>query len=135
MYSSSGYLIYEIDNSGHKLNVIVDRDLSNYYRALIPKYIDVQPQKYPPHISVVRKETPIHLDKWNCYNGEEVEFFYDGIIRFGQVYCWLNVFCVRLEEIRLELGLPVSSIYTKPPEGFIKCFHMTLGNFKKFGCS
>jgi hypothetical protein len=28
------------------------------------------------------------------------------------------------------LGLPVSSEYTLPPEGFVKCFHMTIGNFK-----
>jgi len=87
---------------------------------------------YPPHITVVRvhKEKVPNKEYWDKYAGEEIEFSYSPIVHEGSVYYWLNVFCVRLEEIRRELGLSVVSEYTLPPEGFIKCFHMTLGNKK-----
>jgi hypothetical protein len=42
----------------------------------------------------------------------------------------LNVFSVRLEEIRAELGLPVDAPFHQPPVGFKKTFHITIGNLK-----
>lgn len=131
LYKSVGTLHYDrTRNGGYKLVLMVDQEISNYYRALIPKWIYTQPQMYPAHVSVVRKEVPINLDAWGKYEGHKVEFFYSPIIHSGKVYYWLNVFCKRLEEIRIELGLPVSSPYTLPPEGFVKAFHTTIGNTK-----
>lgn len=131
MYTSVGTIHYsKNDHVGFKLFVSVDFNLAAYYRHLIPKYIDVQPQMYKPHISVVRKEIPNNIEHWGKYEGEKVNFEYENIVRFGTVYCWLNCFCVQLEKIRAELGLSISSQYTQPPEGFQKCFHITLGNFK-----
>lgn len=114
------------------LRVEVDPGISDYYRSLIPKWIVTRKQMYEPHISVVRKEIipASNISLWGKYEGEEIEFYYSNIVRFGTVYCWLNVFCEKLEKIRLELGLPVDSIYTRPPDGFAKTFHMTLGNNK-----
>lgn len=132
IYLSSGTLHCEfIENYGFKAYVEVDKEIINYYRSLIPKYITYQPQKYPPHISVVRYETP-DLNVWNKYTKkkEEIDFSYEGTVKFGQMYLWLNCFSKRLEEFRLELGLPVESKYTLPPEGFTKCFHCTIGNMK-----
>lgn len=130
LFWSSGPLRYAIDNSGHKLNVVVDPGITSYYRALMPKYMPTNPQMYPPHISVVRKEVPPHLDLWGKYEGEEVGFVYSNIVHSGVVYYWLNAFSKRLEEIRLELGLPVSTEYTRPPDSYVKAFHITLGNCK-----
>jgi hypothetical protein len=131
IYSSSGPLLYSWEKEyGYKLIVEVDQGLSDYYRSLIPKWIKTNKQMYDPHISVVRKEVPKNLEYWGKYEGEEIDFQYTGTIYFGTVYCWLNTFSKRLEEIRLELGLPVSSEYTRPPETYIKVFHYTLGNFK-----
>lgn len=113
-----------------KLVVEIDSEISGYYRSLIPKWIHSNRQLYPPHISVVRKEVPKIMAAWNKYDGQEIEFWYENIIHFGSVYLWLNAFSSRLEEIRVELGLPISNIYTLPPEGYTKCFHITLGNFK-----
>lgn len=130
LFWSSGKLKYSIDNSGYKLNVLVDPGIVDYYLALMPKYISLRRQMYPPHVSVVRKETPPNLSFWGKYEGENVDFAYTNIVYSGKVYYWLNVFSHRLEEIRLELGLPVSTLYTRPPETFIKVFHITLGNCK-----
>jgi hypothetical protein len=85
---------------------------------------------YPAHISVVRKEVPPVLSAWEKYQNEPINFNYSPEIHFGSVYIWLNVFSTELEAIRRELGLPVSSQYTLPPEGFVKCFHCSIGNFK-----
>jgi len=126
LFQSVGRLVYGTD----KLIVEADQGISDFYRALIPKYYRVRPQYYPAHISVIRKETPSLLQYWRKYQGEPIAFNYEPFPYNGEVYWWLNVFCVRLEEIRQELGLEVSSPYTRPPDGFAKCFHMTLGNVK-----
>ena len=132
IYQSTGTLRYMIDNSGRKMFLRVAQDLVNYYRSLMPKYIQIQPQAYPAHISAIRKEyiAPDKLHLWGKYEGEEIEFSYDNYIHNGTVYYWLNCFCTRLEKIRVEFGLPISSQYTRPPSGFDKVFHVTIGNRK-----
>jgi hypothetical protein len=114
------------------LVVNADQELSNYYRVLIPKWKNAKSQMYPAHITVVREglEEPKNLEFWGKYQGEKIEFYYSPEVQEGTVYFWLNIFSVRLEEIRIELGLSVHSEYTLPPEGFTKCFHMTVGNKK-----
>lgn len=110
--------------------VEVDQGIVDFYRSLIPKSHCVRPQKYPAHISFVRKESPPSADAWGKYEGEVVEFLYDVDTRHSDNYYWLNAFCVRLEEIRAELGLPIDERYTPPPPGFRKTFHITLANIK-----
>jgi hypothetical protein len=70
------------------------------------------------------------MEVWGKYEGQEIDFSYENVIHSGTVYYWLNAFSTKLEEIREELGLPVSSQYTLPPEGFVKCFHITIANQK-----
>jgi hypothetical protein len=132
LYSSTGILRYALtEQHGFKLVAEIDPELARYYRALIPKWIDTNPQKYRAHISAVRKETPVKMEHWERYEGQEVEFLYSPIVHHGEVYWWLNCFSKRLEEIRLELGLPVDSPYTRPPDGMAKTFHTTIGNMKR----
>jgi len=126
LHESHGILHY----GDRKLIVSVDPQLALFYRSLIPKYKNVAGQRYAPHISVVRNEVPPNMNLWGKYEGERILFLYDPIIQNDTLYYWLNVFSVRLEVIRVELGLPVTSPYTKPPDGFLKCFHTTLGNCK-----
>lgn len=132
MFQSEGILKYTDESSaGIKLVLEIDPGISAYYRALIPKWFDKpKPQFYSPHISLVRRETPPNMEHWKKHEGRKIAFQYSNEIQFGEVYCWLNCFSKEFEEIRLELGLPVSSPYTLPPEGFFKCFHTTIGNYK-----
>jgi hypothetical protein len=130
LHETNGILRYSLCDVGYRLVVEMDQNLSDYYRSLIPKYLGVNRQRYPAHVSVVRHETPTVLAAWGKYDGEEVRLTYDSEVKNGRVYYWLNVFSVRLEEVRTELGLPVSSEYTRPPDSWIKCFHMTIGNVK-----
>lgn len=143
LLSSSGTLHYSLDGGLTKdqaehyegqprLVVEVDPELARYYRSLIPKWIETNKPRWPAHITVVRpfKEKPPNMEPWGKYQGEVVEFKYQNLLHTGKVYFWINVFCKRLEEIRAELGLPVTSEFTRPPEGFLKCFHCTIANCK-----
>lgn len=135
LYKSSGKLRYSHHEGavGFKLILEVDPGIASLYRALIPKHVGLNHTRYDPHISVVRREQTVNMDYWGKYEGEEVEFEYDTEVHHGKVYWWLNAFSTRLEEIRVELGLPISSEYTRPPDGYEKVFHITLGNTKFLG--
>jgi hypothetical protein len=126
LFKSTGKLLY-VEN---KLILEIDKELSKYYFSLVPKSYKLNPQKYDPHISVVRNEIPPRMEYWYKYQNEFIDFLYEPYVYSGPIYYWLNTFSNRLEEIRLELGLPVSSEYTRPPGGFFKCFHTTIGNVK-----
>jgi hypothetical protein len=131
LYESVGTLNYKHEEGyGYRLVVDIDPEISRYYRSLIPKWHSFNSQMYSPHISVVRHETPARLEFWEKYQGDAIQFVYSNVIQRGEVYWWLNVFSKKLEEIRIELGLPVDSPYTRPPDGFEKCFHTTLANSK-----
>src|SRR5271170_4158649 len=98
LYTSSGLLHYE----DKKLIVSADQELSRYYRALVPTYIRLNPQRYPAHISVVRNETPSLMEHWGKHQGREIEFQYEPYVHSGTIYYWLNVFSSELEGIRSE---------------------------------
>lgn len=127
MNYSIGTLIYS--NDPYKLIVSVDNDIGKFYRSMIPKYFNVKIPLYDSHISVVRKEIPIKMEFWKKYHGKEIEFEYESFIYNDNVYWWLNAYSPILEDIRLELGLPICSEFTKSPNGAHR-FHITIGNNK-----
>lgn len=136
MFKHSGVLRY---SGAYRLVLDIDDELARYYRALLPKWRPCAPQRYQTHVTVVRpeKEIPPNLAVWGKYEGERVEFYYEPGLRQGKVFYWLRVCCTRLEDIRLELGLPVTlsfdsseASYVAPPAPFRKYFHTTIGNFR-----
>lgn len=130
LFEETGTLKY---GKTKRLVIEVPQGLADYYRSLIPKWKQVNKQAFPAHITVIRagKEFPTNKEVWGKHEGKEVAFSYEPHVYEGTVYYWLNCFCTELEEIRKELGLPVTSEYTLPPEGFVKCFHCTIGNKKE----
>lgn len=131
LYKSIGTIQYSIDSKvGYRLVLNCDQGISNYYRNLIPKYYYVNGLRFPAHVSIIRHEKPWILENWEKRQGEEIEYYYDNDIKFGNLFAWLNVFSKDLEEIRVELGLKIQTQYTVPPPGFKKTFHMSIGNFK-----
>lgn len=111
-----------------KVNVRIEDDLARYYRSLLPKYWTVNQQKYPPHITVVRREKIPNKQFWRKYEGKEIEFGHSSVKK-GTVYYWLEAYSDFLCELRVELGLPPHNDLTKPPDKK-SCFHMTIGNMK-----
>lgn len=127
MFYSTGILKYF--SNPLKLIVQVDQGISDFYRTLIPKSHYVQRQMYAAHISVVRKEKPPKMDLWGKHQNRKIVFEYDNMIYNNETYYWLNAYAKELEEIRLELGLPICSPWTRSPDGRHR-FHVTIGNIK-----
>lgn len=127
MFCSTGKLIYS--NNPYKLTVEVDDDIGKYYRSFLPKAWGVQKPMYASHISTVRNEVPVNLSAWGKYQSQDVEFRYDYFVFNDDVYYWLNCFSPTLENVRQELGLPITSEFTRSPDGKHR-FHITIGNTK-----
>jgi hypothetical protein len=131
-FEAAGVLHYEILDSGSAANRYsgykltlegMDKGISLFYRSLIPKSKSVKPQMFPPHISVVRRETPLNLEAWGAHEGRKVIVHYDPYVHEDATYYWVECFSEELEDIREELGLPRH-------RGNFSNFHMTLGNKK-----
>lgn len=119
VHRSEGILQY---GSYERAVLLVDQGLADYYRRLIPKYIDVRPQRHAAHVTVVRGgyETPDRT-AWGKYEGEVIPFDYTNEILLHDGYFYLRVECDRLDAIRHELGLPT---FFDPVKGH----HVTVGN-------
>ena len=129
MNQSSGTLEYSIKGDYYRLVVLVDPELHRFFRSTIPKYYICKPQRYAPHITVVRGETPC-TDAWDRHAGALVNFEYDPYLHHDGMYWWFNCYSDLLTSVRLELGLAASHKLTSPPDG-TECFHSTIGNSKK----
>lgn len=128
LHTSVGRLRYA--QNSFWLCVDVNQDIANMYLALLPKAWQPQRPKWPAHITVVRDEPPPNEAAWKKYDGQPLEFYYLSGVKQGKIYWWLDVYCKQLEEIRLELGLPVVNLFEPPLPGFRKRFHMTIANCK-----
>lgn len=106
-----------------KAVLLVDQGIADFYRSLIPKSIPILPQRWPAHVSIVRRQHPKNMEYWRKHENEQIEFEYSPIVTWDETYYWLNVKCLRLEEIRVELGLD-----RHPP--WRNLYHITVGNVK-----
>lgn len=123
MYWSSGILRY---GPGIRAVVEVDDNLAKYYLALLPNYIDANPQMYRAHITVVRigKEPVPNMEVWKKYTNEVIPFAYSPTVETDGTYYYLKVRCLRIQQIREELGLPAF----RPGRD---CYHLTIANCKE----
>lgn len=128
-YHSYGTLRHSIIEGNFKLIAEVDSGIVDVARALLPKSIRLNRQRYAPHISIVRNEVPKNLKFWGPYEGMEQMFFYDMIVKNDETYYWLNVYCPFFHSLRIDLGLAPSSEWSRPPDGSDN-FHITIGNTK-----
>ncbi len=128
IYSSTAIVKYEND----KVYALVDQQISDYYRSLIPKYIYVQPQKYKAHITIVRsgKERAPNIIFWGKYEGLIINFKYDSAIKSDSLYFWLNVFSDDIGDIREELGLEKFRNDLAFGGTQRTSYHITIGNKK-----
>jgi hypothetical protein len=121
-YESIGTLKY---GPGWRLVLEADQGVADFYAALIPLWLPLNRQRYGAHVSVVRREDPVNKELWAKYESCPVAFEYENIVRNDETYYWLNVRCRRLEEVRVELGLP-------PFPWWRNGYHLTVANCKGF---
>jgi hypothetical protein len=129
MHESLGTLRY---GPGIRIVVEIDRGIVDFYISLIPKYYNVKPQKYMPHITVIRtgKETPVNMQFWGNYEGQNIKFYYDNNIQTDGTYFWLNVQSDDIAKIRKELGLPHYRDDRNFGGNLHKEYHITIANIK-----
>lgn len=110
----------------NKYYVLVDPEISNLTRALLPRFIRqrLNRQRYAAHISVARNEPTT-----DSVPEQTIHFQYNPQPIVGLTYVWLQVYSEDLTNIRIQLGLQPSSHISRPPDG-TDCFHITIGNFK-----
>lgn len=120
--------ILKLTPSEKKLNVIVDPEIVNLTRALIPPVYKqfLSRQKYAPHITVIREED---WDMDLSLDGKEICFSYDQAVVAGEIYWWLRAWSPELIQLRNNFGLPDYSWCCRPPDKE-DCFHITVGNMK-----
>ena len=66
---------------------------------------------------------------WGRHEGVFVEFEYESVVHHDDVYYWLRAYSPALTKLRVELGLPESSEWSRAPDGF-DAYHVTIGNTK-----
>jgi hypothetical protein len=131
LHKSTGVLRYERpEGYGWRLVLEIDPGIGLFYRSLIPKWKTANTQAARQHITIVRAAKPPKTKAWGKYEGERVEFWYDPYLHEGSVYWFLDCYSQRLEEIALELGLPLLNQGREPAKGFKKIFHTTVANKK-----
>ena len=118
MYKSTGII-----SAG---KVWVEPQISFYYRSLVPKYINIYPTRYKPHITFIRfKYEWFWGDSFEIYDGDLVKFEYSNVVCYERPYYFLNVFSEDLDKIRLDLGLTPRRLLENR-----QIYHITIGNNK-----
>jgi hypothetical protein len=127
MFTSSGIINYDTSD-GHRVTVSVDRDIGEYYYALIPRFYRVLKPRWNPHVTVVSPiDEVIHPEMWGAREGQRANFVYDHVVLYEKGFWWFNLWSIEMEDIRKELGMHCKSRVTIPPEGYSKAFHCTVG--------
>ena len=122
-HKAIGYLSYSIEDIGPKLVLNTDQGIADFYRSIVPKYINVNKPRYSAHISIVRKEPKVDMKLWGTKEGQPVEFEYFNELDWDELYIWLPIRSEAIKEIRKELGLAEYPWW-------INGYHLTVGNFK-----
>lgn len=124
---SKGILRASLERGLYRLALDVDPGIVEMARALVPWHFRLNRTRFAPHVSVVRELTD--LPGWGRHDGEEVRFDYSPFVHYDDTYFWLRVESARLREVRVELGLPATDWYVRPPDD-TDCQHLTIGNLK-----
>ena len=107
------------------LVVDCDKEIGKYYRNLYyllhHKCRELQRPAWESHISVIRNEEPPKKDLWGKYNGLNITYQYNPVIRNNGIYFWLDVECNQLLDIREEIGLDREPYFP---------LHLTVANAK-----
>lgn len=126
MFTSTGILQYDPGKGSKHFEsnwalLLCDDEISRYYSWLFKsRGIDTYPNNnglWGTHISVMKGDDIPNPEGWGKYEGYEVEFYYNHIIRFDNgKHAWLDIYSEDLSAIREELGFT-----------FKPWYHLTIG--------
>ena len=126
MFTSTGILQYDPGKGQKHFDpwwalLLCDDEIARYYAWQLKKRgMEVYPNDkglWGTHISVLKGDVPIQTKDWGRYEGYEVEFHYNHLIRFENgKHAWVDIYSEDLSAIREELGFP-----------FKPWYHLTIG--------
>ena len=128
MFTSSGILQYDPGQGSKQFDpnwaiLICDDELSRYYSWFLKRYgietFSNDKGLWKTHVSVMKGDAIQNPVNWAKYDGYEVEFHYNHIVRFDNgKHAWLDVYSEDLAALREELGFD-----------FKPWYHLTVGRF------
>ena len=116
MFTSTGILQYDPGRGLKHYDpwwalLVCDDQLSQYYAWQLKSYgVPVHPNDkglWGTHVSVFKGEVPPDNTAWGKYQGYEIEFHYNHLVRYDNgKHAWVDVYSEDLSAIREELGFP-----------------------------
>lgn len=126
MFISTGILQYDPGLGAKHFDpwwalLLCDPEIVRYYSWQLKKYgVEVYSNDkglWGTHVSVLKGDIPPDPSLWKKYQGYEVEFHYNHLIRVDNgEHAWVDVYSEDLSAIRQELGFP-----------FKPWYHLTVG--------
>jgi len=121
MFTSTGILHYD-PGQGQKhydpwwALLLCDDELARYYSWLLKRRgVEIFPNDkglWGTHVSVLKGDVPPDTSKWAKYEGYEVEFHYNHLVRYDNgKHAWTDVYSEDLSAIRQELGFDAKPWY------------------------
>lgn len=115
MFTSTGILQYDPGKGEkhfdpHWALVLCDDEISRYYAWHLKRWgQEVYPNNkglWRTHVSALKGDAPPNPSVWSKYDGFEIEYHYNHIIRYDNgKHAWVDVYSEDLSKIREELGL------------------------------
>lgn len=103
MYTATGRISYFDDGT---ISLLIDQELVDYYRSMIPKYIWTKSTKFPAHVTVVRGPVETwNYSRWGLDNGAIYTYNYFPQLTLKGKYCFLDVESHEIGLLREALGL------------------------------
>lgn len=109
-----------------------DEDIANYYAWHLKKHgVEVDPfNLWGVHVSSLKGDLPVNPEVWGKYEGYEVEFHYNHIIRYDNgKHAWVDVYSEDLSAIREELGFPPKFWYHLTIGRLVRPFNVDFTNY------
>lgn len=110
-----------------------DDEISKYYAwQLKRRGVEVYPNDkglWGTHVSVLKGDVPADPTLWAKYQGYEVDFHYNQIIRYDNgKHAWVDVYSEDLSKIREELGFPPKYWYHLTVGRLVRPFNIEIVN-------
>lgn len=112
----------KVDIRNNSVVANLSKDFSDYYRSLIPKYIQYNPQYYRPHITIIRNFENPKNSYYKIFLNKIITIYYSNDLQFDNPYYYFNCWSNNISDIRIGSGL---SKYRKN-----NSYHITIGNIK-----
>lgn len=140
MFTSTGILQYDPGKGLKHFDpwwalLICDDDLAKYYAWLLKRNgVEVYPNDkglWGTHVSVLKGDVPTNQNLWAKYEGYEVEFHYNHLLRYDNgKHAWVDVYSEDLSAIRQELGFDAKHWYHMTIGRLVRPFNV---DFEKYG--